>query len=176
MTQEYIESTCGLTNGVRFEQLEVKSFDSSNFPIVYNVVKSFECYNPGVEGAQKFWPDKIYFDKPNGHYLWSVDTSSNGIYIKNGPWRNRLQNEVYDIDSIIVAKKSDSPGVIVNYEQVISRTSIKPGPNPQSICPIKFKSKTWYFLNFYDQRYQAYLYIDDKMNFNIHKISLPTNF
>jgi hypothetical protein len=31
-------------------------------------------------------------------------------------------------------------------------------------------------LNFYDQRYEAYLYVDKNMNYRIDKINLPTNF
>ena len=59
----------------------------------------------------------------------------------------------------------------------------KPTGNPGNyhpvkhfVCPIKFKPATWYFLNFFDQRYEAYLYVDQDMNYKIEKISLPTNF
>src|SRR5215813_167613 len=65
MNKDYIESSCGLTNGVSFSELIVFKFDSTNLPSHYKVVVSTECYNPGTESVQKFWPDRLYFNKAN---------------------------------------------------------------------------------------------------------------
>ena len=155
MTKKYIESDCGLVNGVRFEELEVHSyFDSSDFPASYTVKVSFECYRPGSDSVEQFWPERIYFNKPNGHYLWTVDSSTNGRYNVIGIYR--------DLDTT-------AANPIMNSGRKFS------GPQ-SSIFPGKFKSDTWYYVNFYDQRYKGYVYIDKEMNFIIHKIDLSTSF
>jgi len=131
MTSEYINSSCGLTNGIRFDELQVTKFDNSHFPTNYTTVVSFQCYNPGIKGTQTFWPKTIYFTKPTGHYLW---------------------------------KMGKLDGVTINSKETTKT------------CPAKFKPNTWYFLNFFDQRYEAFLYIDKEMTLHVHKRKLPTNF
>jgi hypothetical protein len=131
MTSDYISSSCGLTNGIRFDELQITKSDNSGFPTKYEKVISFKCYNPGVKGTQTFWPKTIYFNKPNGHYVWKIG-------------------------------KDD--GFTIN-----SKTTTK-------TCPTKFKRDTWYFLNFFDQRYEAFLYVDKAMKFHVHKRKLSTNF
>jgi hypothetical protein len=170
MTKNYIKSSCGLINGVVFRELTVYEFDSTNLPSHYKVVFSTNCYNPGTNPVQKFWPDKIYFNKPNGHYLWRIDSIVNGTYKRTGPYTNRTDGS--DIPIIDTAGPEWSQAFIDS----IIKAPGTPDPNSKSICPTKFKPATWYFVGFSDQRYEAFLYVDKKMNYNLHKISLPTNF
>ncbi|MBK7184016.1 MAG: hypothetical protein IPH89_14480 [Bacteroidetes bacterium] len=69
-----VKGSCELINGVFFERLTVLQKDSTGLPTEYIVTERFSCYNPGVKGVQKYWPDKIYFKKINGHYKWKADT------------------------------------------------------------------------------------------------------
>jgi hypothetical protein len=174
--KESVKSSCGLTNGVRFEELKIIGSESSNSLEVYQVVSSFYCYNPGVKEPQTFWPEELYFDKPNGHYLWSTDTSTNGIYIRKGPWRDKIQNDGGNLDSVIKAKKAEPEKNRNDYDHRTGIADFELGSTSRSTCPAKFKPNTWYFVNFYDKRYAAYLYVDNEMNFKIDKINLPTNF
>ena len=140
-----------LTNGILFEELVIFHKDSSGIPIEYLITERFECYNPGFNGVQKYWPDKIYFNKKNGHYLWGLDTVNFHIK-KNG----RQRVVVYD--SILEKTKNK-----FYYPTAISKKKY-------ATCPIKFKKDTWYFVNIYDRRIlEIYLYVDQKMNFHIYK-------
>src|SRR5262245_18237702 len=102
MNDEYIESSCGLTNGVRFEELKVIAFDSSHFPSQYKVVASFDCFNPGLDTVQTFWPDRLYFRKPNGHYRWRIDSTVNASYQIVGLYRKRIDVEEEDPKIILI--------------------------------------------------------------------------
>lgn len=170
MNKNFIESSCGLTNGVVFRELIVYEFDSSKLPSFYKVIFSTNCYNPGTVSPQKFWPDKIFFNKPNGHYLWRVDSLDKGIYRRQGPYRERID-------------KSDNPIIDTTgpeWSQEFTDSIIKAPRTPDSmsnpICPTKFKLNTWYYVGFSDQRYEAFLYVDKNMKYNLHKVNLPTNF
>ncbi len=174
MTHEYIESTCGLYNGVRFEELKVDSFYDDKTPKIYKVVVAF--YGRLDESKTKNL-NRIYFKDSSGKYFWRIDTSTVRLYHKWGIHRERIdlkENNLLDTANkfeVVIANDSivrfgDRPSIeIDNYilEQHL-------------VCPIKFKPDTWYYLNFYDQRYEAYLYIDKNMTYKIEKISLPTNF
>ena len=174
MTNEYIHSTCGLYNGVRFEELQVDSFYDDRTPKLYRVVVAFEGR---IDESKTKDLERIYFNDPSGKYYWSIDTSTHEVYHKWGIHRERV-----DI------RPSDMPDTTMEIEVMITKDSSvrfggKPTGNPGNyhpvkhfVCPIKFKPATWYFLNFFDQRYEAYLYVDQDMNYKIEKISLPTNF
>jgi hypothetical protein len=172
MNPEYIESSCGLINGVKFEELTIIEFDSSNFPSQYKVVSSFGCYNPGLDTVQTFWPDRLYFNKPNGHYLWRIDSTANGTYQVVGLYRKRTDVEEEDPKIIEITDSMQKQKFIDSISNMPKRTDVNSSP----ICPTKFKGDTWYFVNFNDQQYVAYLYVDKKMAYNLHKINLPTNF
>jgi hypothetical protein len=175
MTYDYIESSCGLHNGVRFEELKVDTFYQDNTPKIYRVVLAFE--GRLKDSIYKQQIDRIYFTRPTGLYLWKTDSSTNGLYYKSGIYRERIDSGAAFIgDSIVEAHvitdydsiqklETETKIKIKNYEATLQKT-----------CPVKFKVDTWYFVNFYDQRYEAYLYIDKDMNYKIEKISLPTNF
>jgi hypothetical protein len=129
MTEDYIESPCGLVNGVRFEQLKVDSFYRDNIPKIYRPVLVFEGTIRSTDHTKQ--NNRLYFKKANDIYQWKVDSLQMGNFI--------------------LGKTHDT-------------------------LPIDFKSDTWYFVNFHDQRYEAFLYIDKKGQSHIHKIALPTNF
>lgn len=171
ITEDYIESSCGLINGVQFEQLEVEQLDSNNLPNRYKVLVTFQCFNPGVEGVQKYWPDRLYFDKPNGHYLWQVDSMKNGTYVRDDIYRIRTDKE--DTTTVrVITDSAERQRFLDSFNKsprIINR-------NSTAICPVKFKENTWYFVNFANQRNEAYLYIDKQMKYNLHLINLPTNF
>src|SRR4030095_1159485 len=61
MTEKYIESSCGLTNGVRFEELIVDTFYADGKPKIYKVVCSYSA-NPYANGPADKVEDRIYFD------------------------------------------------------------------------------------------------------------------
>ena len=176
MTGEYIESTCGLTNGVRFEELNVDTFYTDGKPKIYKVVCSYTA-NPYANGPADKVGNRIYFDEQKGDCYWLKDTATNGVY-KNFGLSREMLDDISDLskdsaseirtyiteDSMIV--KGGKP--TRNVELYSTRVSFK--------CPLRFKPNTWYYVNFYDQRYEAYLYVDNKMAYNLFKISLPTNF
>jgi hypothetical protein len=151
MTNDYIENTCGLHNGVRFEELRVDTFYEDKTPKKYRVILSFEGHLKDTIYNKQI--DRIYFNRPNGIYHWHVDTMTNGLYYKWGQHRERIDAE-HSLTKL--AEKIDS--------------------TPQFTCPISFKPDTWYFLNFYNPECQAYLYVDKSMNYKIEKINLSTNF
>ena len=175
MTDEYIESTCGLHNGVRFEQLQVDTFYEDKTPKKFRVVLAFE--GRLKDSIYKKQIDKIYFNRPTGMYLWRTDTSSNGLYHKWGIHKERIDKNlrvasdsvsevrvITDYDSI-QKLEAETKAKIKAYEAKLQWTS-----------PVNFRPDTWYYVTFFDQRYEAYLYVDKDMSYRIDKISLPTNF
>ncbi len=145
-----IKGSCKLINGVFFERLTVIKRDSLNMPTEYIVTERFECYNPGLSGVQKYWPDKLYFKKANGHYKWSADTVDMHFKL-NGRKReiisSQKKSENYD-ESAILAKKK--------YET----------------CPVSFQKDTWYNVRIYDGRLsKVFLYVDKKNNFKVYKFN-----
>jgi hypothetical protein len=171
ITNDYIESTCGLHNGVRFEELSVDSFYEDNTPKIFRVVVAFRGHlKDSIYNTQI---DRIYFNRPTGMYLWQTDTLTNGVYHKWGIHKERIdKKEAVLTDSIAEVT------VITDYDSIQKReneTKIRVKEYEatlQKTCPVKFKPDTWYYLNFYDQRYEAYLYVDKGMSFNLDKISL----
>lgn len=145
-----VKGSCELINGVFFERLTVLQKDSTGLPTEYIVTERFSCYNPGVKGVQKYWPDKIYFKKINGHYKWNADTVD--IHFKlNGNGR----------EIISVQKKS------TNYNDHFILNSKK-----YDTCPINFQKDTWYNVKISDQRLRnVYLYVDKHKNFNVYKFN-----
>ncbi len=161
MNSEYIESSCGLFNGVRFEELKEVSLDEDEMPENYRVVSAVELYVPQTP---KNGMDKIYFTKSNGVNIWRMDTITNGKYRTNGFYRERVSTIVESENSIAIIE-DDSSFTIRKYKASKIVTH-----------PILFKSRTWYYVDFYDQRYEAYLYVNDNGNYQLTKHSLPTNF
>ena len=143
-----VKGSCELINGVFFERLTVIKKDSVGMPSEYIVTERFACYNPGMDGVQKYWPDKIYFKKPNGHYKWNADTID--IHFKlNGRERKIIS----------IQKKPD------NYNEEFILNSKK-----YDTCPISFQKNTWYNVRIYDQRLtKVLLYVDKKKKFNVYK-------
>lgn len=174
MTDEYIESTCGLYNGVRFEQLQVDSFYRDNTPKIFKVVTAFKGR---LDETKTKNLDRIYFNDSSGKYLWWIDTTAVGAYHKWGIHKQRI-----DIRDTVPPDTSKEVEVVITKDSVV-RYGGKPrvdlenyNSEPYFVCPIKLKPDTWYYLNFSDQRYEAYLYVDKNMNYSIDKINLPTNF
>ena len=150
INENSVKSSCDLINGVFFEKLNVTKSDSSGIPTEYFVTQRFGLFNPGVEGVQKYWPDKIYFSKPNGHYKWRADT----VNIKFERMdRNR---QMLPIDS------SNNDEGMYGF-LIFSNKSF-------DICPIKFSKNSWYYVEVFDPGISSlYLYVDNKMNFTVHK-------
>ncbi len=143
-----VKGSCELINGVFFERLTVFNKDSIGMPSEYIVTERFACYNPGVDGVQKYWPDKIYFKKINGHYKWNADTVV--IHFK-------LIGNIREI--ISVQKKPD------NYNEQFIFNSKK-----YDTCPINFQKDTWYNVKISDPRLRkVYLYVDKHNKFNVYK-------
>ncbi|HEV8284725.1 MAG TPA: hypothetical protein VGQ09_10455 [Chitinophagaceae bacterium] len=175
INDDYIESTCGLHNGVRFEQLQVDTFYEDKTPKIYRVILTFEGHLK--DSIYKKQIDGIYFNRPTGMYIWWTDTTTNGLYHKWGIHRERTdgkkelpQDSTKEVD-IVIAKDS--------FVRIGAKPNInleKYNSQRQMTSPIKFKPDTWYYVNFYSQEYEAYLYVDKNMNYKIDKISLPTNF
>ncbi len=175
MNSTYIESTCGLHNGVRFEELQVDSFYDDNSPRVYRVV--FAVWGSLKDSIYRTQIDRIYFNRPTDMYLWHSDTSSYAVYRRVGLDRERIDrkaelvvdtpalvNLITDSDSLLNLE-AETNGQVRAYQAALSKT-----------CPLTFKPDTWYYVDFYDQRYRSYLYVDRQMNFRLDKISLPANF
>ena len=175
MTNDYIESSCGLHNGVRFEELQVDTFYQDNTPKKYRVALAFE--GRLKDSIYKKQIDRIYFNRPTGIYLWRIDRTTNGLYHKWGIHRERI-----DKNATAIKDSVTEVHVITHYDsiqQLEAETNAKIKEYEAKLlwtCPVKFKPDTWYFISFRDQRYEAYLYIDKNMNYKIDKISLPTNF
>ncbi|MCF8298698.1 MAG: hypothetical protein K9J13_14210 [Saprospiraceae bacterium] len=152
VNENVIKGSCELINGVFIEKLDVIEKDTNGIPLKYYVTQRFECYNPGVDGVQKYWPDKIYFNKKNGHYKWGADTVKI-LFHRHG--RNR---DVVIQDSISGGIKTRMYGYFIS------------GSNKYEICPIKFRKDCWYYLTTYDPRISSiYIYVDNKMKFRVYK-------
>lgn len=174
MTEEYIESSCGLTNGVRFEELGVDSSYEDGQPKIYTVLHSYGA-NPYANGPADKVKDRIYFNGDKGNCYWRKDTSTNGVYKNFGGSRELLE----DINDSLERPEIITTTYITKDSMVI--TSNKPLRNMDvhyvSVnCPVRFKSSTWYFVDFHDQRYDAYLFVDKDMKFQLFKNNKPTNF
>ena len=143
-----VKGSCELINGVFFERLTVIKKDSVGMPAEYIVTERFACYNPVVDGVQKYWPDKIYFNKINGHYKWKADTVDISF-----------KSNVYSREIVSIRKKPD------NYNEWFILNSKK-----YDTCPISFQKDTWYNVKISDQRLRkVYLYIDKRGVFKVHK-------
>lgn len=161
INDRYVQSSNGMTNGIKFEKLTILKLDEDGLPAEYIVTQRFECYNPGVEGVQEYWPDKIYFDKANGHYKWGADTVAIH-FLQVGNNREVIvdsienNNDLYDtlaesIDNFVSAIIVDS---YTDYET----------------CPVEFESNTWYYLNFYDPALATvFLYVESKNKMHLYK-------
>jgi hypothetical protein len=174
MNEDYIESTCGLHSGVRFEQLQVDTFYQDKTPKKFRVVLSFEGHLK--DSIYKTQIDRIYFNRPTGMYVWWTDTTTNALYHKWGIHKER-------IDIAEIPQDTTKETVVQITHDSIVTTGPKPSINFEKYkserhltCPIKFRPDTWYYITFFDQRYEAYLYVDKDMNYKVDKISLPTNF
>lgn len=143
-----VNGSCELINGVFFERLTVLKEDSTGLPLEYNVTERFDCYNPGIEGVQTFWPKKIYFNKKNGHYVWSADTVS-------------VQYKVVGQSRELVSATSKPS----NYNEHFILSSKK-----YETCPIILHKDTWYNVKISDSRLRrVYLHIDKKGNYKVYK-------
>lgn len=143
-----VNGSCDLINGVFFEKLTVSKYDSTGLPLEYTVTERLDCYNPGIEGVQTFWPKKIYFYKKNGHYLWSADTVS-------------VQYKVVGQSRELITATSKPR----NYNEHFILSSEK-----FETCPIRFQKDTWYNVKISDQRLRrVYLHIDKKGNYKVYK-------
>jgi hypothetical protein len=176
LTEKYIESSCGLTNGVRFEELIVDTFYADGKPQIYKVICSYSA-NPYANGPLSKVEDRIYFDGQNDNCYWSKDSATNGVYKNFGVSRELLDGtDDLSRDSIVEIRTYVTRDSMVvtggkppkNIELYSARVAIK--------CPLKFKPNTWYYVDFRDQRYEAYLYVDSNMTYNLSKINKPTNF
>lgn len=164
INERYVKSSHGLTNGVLFEKLAVVTLDDKGIPENYIVTQRFKCYNPGVEGVQKYWPDKLYFNKINGHYKWRTDTAG-FYYTKKGNYRERIVadsiNYTFDfkgLDDTISKKVKGDLNEIFIFDSKVYDT-----------CPVDFKTETWYFINFYDPVLASvYLFVDTNKKFTIY--------
>jgi len=172
MTGKYIESSCGLTNGVRFEELNVDTSYDDGIPKVYKVVSSYSS-NPYANGPANKVKDRIYFN--DKAVTWWTDTSTNGLYRNYGNSRELLNKAKQ-------TSTTDSSTVKIIY---MSRDSIVTmGPKPdlseyesrrQMTSPVKLKSGTWYYISFHTY-YAAYLYVDKSLNYTISTINTATNY
>jgi hypothetical protein len=176
ITEKYIESTCGLTNGVRFDELSVDTFYTDGKPKIYKVVCSYSA-NPYANGPADKVKDQIYFDGDKGNCYWSKDTASNGVYKNFGQSREMLDDiNNSSEDSFVETRTYISEDSMVvtggkpprNAELYPARVALK--------CPLRFKANTWYYVDFRDQRYEAYLYVDNNMGFHLSQNDKPTNF
>lgn len=175
ITNDYIESTCGLHNGVRFEQLQVDTFYEDKSPKKFRVVLAFEGHLK--DSIYKKQIDRIYFNRPTGMYLWRTDTFSNGLYHKWGIHKERIDKKSEAVfDSVTEVRVITDYDSIQKLEAETKAKIREYQAKLQRICPVGFKPDTWYYISFFDQRYEAYLYVDKDMNYKIDKISLPTNF
>lgn len=149
INEKCVKGSCELINGVFFEKLTVLEKDSSGMPAEYIVTERFQCYNTGVDGVQKFWPDKIYFDKINGHYKWSADTID--IRFKT--------NEQGGRETVSVSTRVD------RYNDFFVLGSKK-----YDTCPTKLTKDTWYNVKITDPRLKkTFLYIDKKNKYHVYK-------
>ena len=176
ITAQYIESSCGSTNGVRFDELSVDTFYTDGKPKIYKVVCSYSA-NPYANGPADKVKDQIYFDGDKGNCYWSKDTASNGTYRNFGLSRAMLD----EINNSSRDSAVETRTYISEDSMVV--TGGKPSRNaelyPASValkCPLRFKSNTWYYVDFRDQRYEAYLYVDSNMGFHLSQNDKPTNF
>ena len=176
MTEKYIESSCGLTNGVRFEELIVDTFYADGKPKIYKVVCSYSA-NPYANGPLDKVEDRIYFDGREGDCYWWKDSATNGAYKNFGVSRERIdgiddlsQDSIVETrtyitkDSMVITGGKPSASIDLSSTRVTIR------------CPLRFKPNTWYYIDFRDQRYEAYLFIDRNMTYNLSPINKPTNF
>ena len=146
INQNCLKGSCELRKGAFFEQINVLHKDSFGIPDEYIVSKRFECYNPGLNKKQKYWPSKIYFKKTNGHYKWKADTVN--VHVKLiGPQKiftQKVENNYY-ANFIANSKNFD-------------------------MCPINFQNNTWYTIDIIDPRVgNIFLYVDKKNKFHIYK-------
>lgn len=101
ITGKYIESSCGLTNGVRFEELIVDTFYADGKPKIYKVICSYAA-NPYANGPADKVEDRIYFDGKNGDCYWWKDSATNGVYKNFGVSRERIESRDSSLqDSVI---------------------------------------------------------------------------
>jgi len=144
-----VKGSCDLINGVFFERLTVLQKDVDGMPTEYIVTERFQCYNPGMDGVQKYWPDKIYFNKINGHYKWAIDTVDIGF----------KTNQKGGREIVSMGKRVD------NYNNFFILGSKK-----YDTCPTKLAIDTWYNVSIDDPRLaKTFLYIDKKNNYHVYK-------
>ena len=176
MTEKYIESDCGLTNGVRFEELIVDTFYADGKPKIYKVLCSYSA-NPYASGSADKVGDRIYFGGRGSDCYWWKDTATNGVYKNFGVSREILdgtddlpQDSVAEIKAYITKDSMVITGGKAprNIDLYSAGVAIK--------CPLRFKPDTWYYIDFRDQRYEAYLYVDSNLTYKLFQVDKPTNF
>ena len=143
INERYIKSSNKLGNGIEIETIKVLSSDTNGIPLKYKTIGIIECFNPGSGENKDYWPGKLYFNKPNKHYLWSYDSVS-FVYETIGKNRKLIQEE---------------------SEKSIVRLSDK-----SNVLPYRFSSNSWYVVNTFDPTIERiFLYVDNKMKFEVTK-------
>lgn len=161
INDRYVQSSNGMTNGIQFEKLTVIKLDEDGLPAEYIVTQRFECYNPGVEGVQEYWPDKIYFDKANGHYKWSADTVAIH-FLQVGNNREVIVDSIENNNDL-----NDTPAESI--DDFFSAIIIDSYTDYET-CPVEFESNTWYYLNFYDPALATvFLYVESEKKLHLYK-------
>src|SRR5437762_1152625 len=87
MNGDYIQSSCGLYNGVRFEELQIDSFYKDSTPKIYKVVLAIEGH---LNESKVKASDRIYFNGSTCSCTWWTDTTTNGLYNNFGVQREHL--------------------------------------------------------------------------------------
>ncbi len=167
INEKFISNSCGLINGVRIEKLDSVYLGDNGTPVDFRVKLRTECYNPGMEGKQTYWPDKIEFKKINGHYRWQIDTVDLH-YLITGGYRHSVWDDSLDHTFKIKMLNDTVPRIVhADMDAVFMN-----GPSGYEICPIDFEKDTWYFLNFFDQHFATVLlYVNADMKFKLYTTS-----
>ncbi|PWV45387.1 hypothetical protein C7475_11450 [Chitinophaga sp. S165] len=147
MTGKCLETNFSLINGIKIDELEVKSFSRENIPYEFYLKESLTLKKSSDRPG--FIKNLIFFDRPNANYYWEND-STWGIFdisVVNYKYRGSI------------SKKSRSD---YSYQK------------QYDIYPLAFKPNSWYLIDFIrtdlGENHREFLHVDDKNNFIFHKL------
>jgi hypothetical protein len=134
ITEKYISSDRGFTNGVTIQKLQVDSMGSENYPVKYTVTYMTTCSIDHPKDRPPNPPKKIKFTE-EGKYWWTEE-QVNIPFIHKGMTR----------------QTSDST----------QRLMWSMGSQRFATCPMKFAKEQWYFITIGDPRTTGIFYYIDR--------------
>lgn len=144
MTNNYMETSFNIENGIQIDELKVDSFSENKLPHIFTLKESFVLRRKSDFAQSEKLSNILFFDKPNKGYEWINDS----IW---GQFDISIKEYKY-IGTVSERNKSDN-----SYQQTFD------------VYPRKLKPNSWFLIDFkpaeLNKKHYEFLYVTDKQEF-----------